>query len=236
MALLTISISDFTGYYNLSQSTFQQSDFGEFITRYNKQYMRYILGDEATDYIENEGSLPQKYIDLLNGVVYSNTVLKSDPINKIYGGLKDVLKGFIYYEYIRNYYIHTPTGMVKNNPDNSVNANGIQNLARANDRYNDSIAKVNEELYLFLCNYEELTKSITGFVDNGGGSYTIQLTDTTYLNDGDTVLINGVEYIVSSLVTNTSFNITGNTGLTFSGDFEHYPFEKVEFEKLDYTL
>lgn len=69
------------------------------------------------------------------------------------------------------------------------------------------------------------TKSITNIVDNANGTYTVSTSDTKDLANGDYVQIlnttgfTASNYKISSLVTDTSFNITKAAGTAIPGTF-----------------
>jgi hypothetical protein len=57
----------------------------------------------------------------------------------------------------------------------------------------------------------------------GANVYTINVPDTTYLYDGDLVKIDNIEYAVSNVVADTSFDIVASsTGLDFAGKLYSY--------------
>ena len=114
-----------------------------------------------------------------------------------------------------------------------MNATNAQHTA---NKYNRAMSAVNDELKPFIDNYTDYQGTIDSFVDNGGGSYTINSSDTIYLADGDTVSINSVEYTVSNLIDNTSFDISGEAGLSFFGFYVYNPFESVDFTIQQYII
>lgn len=69
------------------------------------------------------------------------------------------------------------------------------------------------------------TASITGITDNGDGTYTVLTADTKSIENGDYVTIagtigfNDANWKITSLVANTSFNITKATGTAIPGTF-----------------
>ena len=62
----------------------------------------------------------------------------------------------------------------------------------------------------------------------------LNIANTKYLEDGEAVSIEGVEYNVTEAASNTSITIeAGETGLVFTDKVvEWSPYEKVSFDKL----
>jgi hypothetical protein len=79
-----------------------------------------------------------------------------------------------------------------------------------------------------LENYKNFSQAIDSVTDNGGSSYTINTTALLYLEDGDTVKINGVEYTVSNIVADTSFDVSG-ADPTGGTSYISNPYEYVEY-------
>ncbi len=117
MAILVAS--DFSGQFKLAQN--QYTDLAPYIERYEREYLVKLLGAELYglfyDDLSNDTSqvpLSQKYIDIFDpfqfddcGVVISH-------------GIKFLLKGVIFYHYIKeNNLYHTIAGVVSNHVENS---------------------------------------------------------------------------------------------------------------------
>ena len=224
MALPVISSSDFVGWLKISADTFQAAKLQRYIDRFYISYLRKILGYQASKEIIDNDPLFDKWVDVLNGVYYYNIscdgYMQTTP-------LLDIIKGLIYFEFVRDNFISTNTGLVKNTNENSTNLTGVESNYAALNRFNDAVAGVNDLLLPFFDNYQDYTVAITGFVDNGGDSYTIQTASTLYLIDGDTVKIDDTEYTVSNVITDTSFDITSTVATSFDGDYIHSPFDYV---------
>ena len=85
--------------------------------------------------------------------------------------------------------------------------------------------------FCFLDYYKSYDADYTS-ISEVAGTYTMLLSDTTYLKIGDTILLDSNEYTVTALTSNTSIEFTATTGLTFSNDFiTWYPFYKVALGK-----
>lgn len=218
MAIPQFTISKFgEGYFKVRSSTFQSTRLQEFIDKFYEENLRCIIGDEAFIEIENQATLKPKWTDLFDGVIkYKNT--DCDKLLK-QKGLINALVGLIYFDYVGNWFDVTDAGNVGSLQEVSQAVGGDQNAAIAVSRWNDSIRKLDNEISLFIRNYERLSRTIISSTDNGGGSYTIFISDTFYLADTDTVKISEVEFkAITNVVANTSFEISGAVlGLDFTG-------------------
>lgn len=233
MSLPSITISDFTGKNNVSSSVYKDEILNNYISDVTESELRELIGDGAYIYIRDTVSMAQRYVDLVDGVEYLNTEIDSDGITRKWEGLKAVLVPLIYFHYVRDNFQNAPNGNKQPKNDNS-------NLVTFNNsivmmRWNEGARKA-YRLGEFLSNYKKLTKTIDSFADLGGGNYRIDVSSTFYLENGDTIYIGSKQYTVSNLVANTSFDISGDTGLSFSGSFYHYPFELVKYSAVEYVI
>lgn len=232
MALPTISTSDFTGLVKISTDPYRSAQLTQYITDTYEDTVRSIIGAEATNDIVNN-TITTKWTDLFSGVYYYN--IDEDKYYKT-KGLTYALIRIIYFYYVRDNWISTNTGKVRNQNENANLLTPIEVNAIAENRYNNAVKAVNE-LKKWFDNYENFEGTIDSFVDNGGGSYTISSSNTIYLQNTDTVTISGDDYTVSNVVDNTSFDITAaSAGLSFTGSYFYSPFDSVEFEKQDYIV
>lgn len=223
MALPEIIPQDFTGIFRISQVQLLKDDLNSFIDEYYEDFVREIIGDSAYIEVRDESPLTkQKWLDLFNGADYFN---KDSEKNQTHKGLRRVALGVIYFYWLKDDgVINTPTGNQRNKNSNSNRVNGG---IMARDRYNRVIRQMQENIYPFVKNYSETKGLIDSSIDLGGNNYTINVSDTTYLYDGDTVRIDNIDYVVSNVVNNTSFDIVASsTGLSFGGEsFEYEPFK-----------
>lgn len=146
---MIINVSDFTGKYALSKGMFTESKLLEYIERYQDRYLMELLGIELFNSFKN---------DLVNDVPLSPNFKKIyDPfaedvdilVSRFYrgfsysgilisNGMKDMLKGFIYYEYAKDLVNQmTPFGNTKPQSENSDIANTLFSMMY--NRYNESI-------------------------------------------------------------------------------------------------
>jgi len=230
VALPVINIASFTGWVKISRDRFDEVGLTEYITLFTEEYLRRILGDSA--FLEINSVDRQKWTDLLNGVNYTNV----DDDNKKNTGITDQLTKFIYFEFIRDDFSGSQVGKVKAINENSAKLTGAELGAVVRARYNSGVRTLKESVFDFLENYEFINEPITGFVDNTDNTYTINVAKTLYLINADTVAIGGVDFVISGLVSNTSFVIdAGAVGLSFSGDAVYSPYELVEFDSLEFS-
>lgn len=232
MALPTIAPSDFTGFIKITADTYAQSKLQDYIDSFYPKYVKDILGAYALNFMQNN-ALTDKWTDLMNGQYYYNTAKER---YESIEGVVYVIRRLLYFEFVRDNFINTSTGNVRNFNENAETIPALETNAHAISRWHQGIEQLKDAIDLFIDNYTDYESTITSFTDNGGGSYTIFTSDTIYLIDGDSVSIGNVEYVISSLVANTSFNITAGTGETFDGVFVYSPYEDVVLNTLDYAL
>lgn len=146
---MIINVSDFTGKYSLSKGMFSETTITDYITRYQDQYLKELFGVKLFNQFNS---------DLLAGVPQSPNFIKVfDPLSEdvdimisryyrgfgysgilISNGIKDMLLGFIYYEYAKDLVNQmTPFGNTKPQSENSDIANTLFSMMY--NRYNESI-------------------------------------------------------------------------------------------------
>jgi len=213
MALPSITYQDFTGLFRISQAQVLRPDLEAFISEKYATFVREIIGDQAYIEIRDESPLiKQKWLDLFNGSDYFNNCTDKMETQR---GLKRVVLGVIYFYWMRDSgVVNTPTGNQRNKNSNSNNVNGG---VFARNRYNTVIREMSEEIYPFIENYSNVDGFVESSIDLGANEYTINVSDTTYLYEGDTVKIDNISYSISNLIDNTSFDIVAeSTGLDFA--------------------
>lgn len=213
MALPITTKTDYIGKLRISLNNY--SSFDDYITQIEPQILNDLLGADNLYNIENDVTLKAKYTDLLNGGYYTNTELDNERV--YYRGLKDVLLYMVYANFMKDNFASSISGLVKSLNENSTQLTGGELSQVVYNRYNYAIHVWEKDIYPFLYFYREIEQTCTSSVDNTG-TYTLNLADTTYLYDGDTIEVDGVEYVVSNLVADTSIDITNATaGLDFTG-------------------
>lgn len=232
-----ISIADFSaGELKITRNNAVDTDLQSYIDETEEKILRGLLGD--TLYIEFIAQLPtptlQKWTDLLNG--YNYTIENEDGDNEsvYFIGVKKMLRLFTWFYFVREQsFQNSIVGQVKGASQASANASMAEISRLIKKRYNKAIDLYNEcEKFLEENDLQERTS--TSVVDNGGGSFTFNISNTRYLVDGATVKIGSAEYTVSNVVADTSFDITGATE-TYSGAVEitYEIFDLWKFRELD---
>lgn len=138
MGLLIVK-ADFTGRFRLSQSI--EDTIDDYIAEFEERYLRELLGADlftafkadVSSYEPQTSPFTELYnpinMDLDTGIIISR-------------GMKTMLLGFIYWEYVRaTKYIHTGTGMVVDSNEVSRDADSSEMFLYA--RYNESIKDYN---------------------------------------------------------------------------------------------
>jgi hypothetical protein len=150
---MILSIQDFTGKYQVSTGMYDQAKLQDYINRYEPRYLKELFG--ITFYNEFKS-------DLLNNVPQSpNFLVLFNPLSEDIGynfyyfngiyegvnqldseGIKEMLKGFIYFEYVKDLSNQiTPIGLVKPDNENSTVANTLFSMMYT--RYNEAIRSYN---------------------------------------------------------------------------------------------
>lgn len=222
MAFGSINIlkTDFIGSIKIADNG-TSSLLTEYINEFTEIWLKRIVGASSSDFIEANNPPGQRYIDLINGVTYYNTRLdKSVYID----GMLYALKRLIYFEYVRDYYKDSTTGKIHASNENSTNASKLASGSYATAKFNEA-SDVIDNIWLFIEQYTGSEISIDSITDLGGGILRINVSDTEYLLDGMSVKMNGVDYTVSSLVADTSFEVTSTN--TTASSFTYDAFSEI---------
>jgi len=215
MALPALTIADFAGSLLVNSQT---ELFTQYINEQYPQIVRDCLGGEA--YADIATTTKAKWTDLFSGGAYPIFSTGSIAWND---GLTVAVKNFLYSSLKADDFVPTNTGAVRALNENSMALDPTQTARLAQKRYNSGVLAM-QSVASFIANYANFAQPITGYVNNGGGSFTIQTSATKYLSNGDTVLIEGVEYVVSAVVANVSFDIASAQATTFEGDYISNPY------------
>jgi len=219
MALPTLTRASFQGSLLVN---WQTERFEQYITEMYALIVRDCIGDEA--YIDANLTTADKWTDLFAGGAYYHVVLEKQQFND---GLTSAVKYFLWSAFNSDFFVPTNSaGLKKPNSENSDRLSNNSNARVVQSRYNSGVL-VMQNLLMYVENYIDFSQAIDSFVDNGGGSYTINTTATLYLADGDTVKIDGTEYEVSNVVASTSFDITSTSATSFTGVYLSNPYESV---------
>jgi hypothetical protein len=151
---LLINKSDFVGTYALSQSI--SDTITSFITEYEEKYLRELLGSSLFTLFKADIVSPAvipataKYLTIYNEINKDECgyLLHSD-------GIKKMLLGFIWFEYVTGTQItHTGTGVVTDVNEISVNADNSLTYKQYN-RAIDTYRSIQQYIYLNSIDYPE---------------------------------------------------------------------------------
>lgn len=222
--------ADFVGPYKISNNQFTEDILEQYITDYEQYYIKKLFSDQAYIDISTQDPLQQKYLDLINGVTWFDSTADE---NKVLQGFKKMLVRLVFYHWKADNFQESPVGSTQNLNENSTRVSDGANRANINRIYNQAIEIYCNELIQFIIEYDSIQEPILSFVDEGAGLYTINVSETTYLADGNIVSIGGVEYTVSNVTADTSFQInTGTPGESFTGNVYYEPFKDFNLPKL----
>ena len=225
-----IQTSDFVGEVQISKNKFTAADLQSYIDRVEEDVLKQLLGDTLylafkADSFGNDAGSRDRYKELLNGLEYTNP--NDSSLTVAYMGLKRMLRLFIYAEYLPNQlYNNTIIGEVEGSSRNAFNTA----VTKVNDTAEDR-QRMGVDLYdaaqRFISDNNDKEYTPSSIVDQTGDVYLVSVSSTKYLQNGDTIDINGVDYVVSNIITDTSFEISETSGTVFpSGstvNFELYP-------------
>lgn len=231
MPIPSFTPNDFKGFTAIATDRFTESQLQAYIDEFTPIYLRRLVGTDSYNDIQTLDPLPQKYTDLLDGVLWEDTRY-STPYTRENTGLKRVLKFAIYYEFVRRQsYVNSTVGTAINSNENSQKLStgraGIQAWQRLAEGYNE----FNDNIIPFLQFYTRRSEIVTASSEPVTNSYLLTIADTTYIEVGDTVKVQGIDYAVSAV---SAFDVTitaTSTGLNFVGKTVVWrPFEKARFK------
>lgn len=209
---ITIEIADFVGEIELSANRFDTANFDSYIERYKTKYGNELLGSQL--YKSLLDSTSDKYDELLSGTTYEYIDEKTKQLSYDYHqGFLYVLKYLIYFHIVADDFTMSDSGAVMNKNDNAVQVSGYS-IAR--DRFNKAV-ETYRKVVDFIERLGTIEYSCTS-TEDAPGVYALTIQGLAYIEDGDTITANGVEYEASNVLfdgSDTLFNISGGDGLTF---------------------
>ena len=230
--------SDFTGEVNISKNKFTVTDLQAYIDRVEEDVLKKMLGDTLyltfkADSFGNDAGSRDRFKELLNGLEYTDPSDSAYTID--YVGLKRMLRLFVYAEYLpEQAYQNTIIGEVEGSSRNAFNTSITKVNETAEDRQRLAV-DLYDAAQRFISDYNDKEYIPSSIVDQNGNVYLVSLGSTKYIQDGDSIDINGTDYVVSNLVTDTSFEISETSGTVFPSDsivkFELYPTYKGKEKK-----
>jgi len=227
------SISDYVGKYSLSKGIYDNSKLQEYIDRYEPRYLKQLLGVELyNEFVSDLSSnVPQSpnFIKIFNPLsedvgsyIYGwnthhliNSILDSE-------GIKEMLKGFIYFEYAKDLYNQmTPYGQVKPKSENSEITNTLFSLMYT--RYNEAIRTYSAiQEYIVLNRTIDLGQIVLLQILNGGSGYVDSVNVPTINGTGTNatvdIITDGMGLVTELTMNNLGINYTiGDTLIVDSG-------------------
>ena len=164
---LLITTSDFTGKWTIPQTAFSTLD--QFITDTEEGYLIDMLGAEfATAFIANVNGTTKQPTD--SGYLKIYNSFSADYGSKVYvsKGMKAMLKGFIYFDYMRNAaFKATVNGMTTSAPDTSKQATPANLYSYLNEAITSFqsiqayVASIHPEYYTVHFNGQEMGLGIS---------------------------------------------------------------------------
>lgn len=179
---MIISVQDFIGKYELHKGMFVQSKLQNYIDIYVPRYLKQLLGVDFYNQFVGDllNDVPQSpnFLDIFNpisedlgysfyteyGMQVSNSMILSD-------GMKEMLKGFVYFEYAKDLYNQmTPYGNVKPVSENSeIVSTGFSLMYT---RYNEAINSYRAiQRYVRYKNNLVLGQIVNLSIVNSGSNY-----------------------------------------------------------------
>ena len=203
-----ITLADFEeGQTKLGQDKYTTDKIQEYIDDFEPVYTRRIIGDRLTAAFDITKA---KFAAIANGVTYINSEGETVTIE----GLKKALRYLIWVEYVRdsNTY-NNSAGTSESQTENStvLSPGALRRLLR--NRYNTG-AKAAQDVHAFISEFRDNQCFASSIALDSGTTYLVLVSDTRYLTNGDTVTINDVDYVISNLVSNTSFEIESPTDIS----------------------
>lgn len=207
--LPNILVSDFIGVLSLSANRFKSEQYNSYITQFIAEYTNLLLGTEA--YIKIQTSINPKWALLFDGGTYEYVEDGITLYGRLYG-FTEVLKYLIYFNIVRDDFTMSEVGAVNNANENSVR---VRQYTIAQDRYNQAVTYLNE-VYAFIDRNMEVIYPVTAVDNTGTYSLTIEGYSLPFLENGDVVTIDDVDYTISNLTS----TITTGTPNTYTTTFD----------------
>ena len=252
---MILSIQDFTGKYQVSTGMYDQAKLQDYINRYEPRYLKELFGitlynDFQSDLLNNVPQSPNFLIlfnplseDLGYNFYYFNGIYEG--VNQLDSeGIKEMLKGFIYFEYVKDLSNQiTPIGLVKPDNENSTVANTLFSMMYT--RYNEAIRSYNSiRDFIRYTTAPPLGQAVTLNLTSGGTGYVnqtnVSLTGGTgtglkvdIIEDGSgvvdevTITQTGTGYTIGDTFTLPGGNNDATIELTYVGIGDYRKFRGV---------
>lgn len=147
-----VQIEDFKGQYTIPSDKFSKLELQIYIDKYEVLYLQNLLGCEMyedfnSDYVVPSGPTQPKYIAIWNSFCKDNKMISYDywngssmscPRQIISDGMREMLLGFIYWEYVGKNNVKLNIGGTYSNDQDNGTAVGL-NASNVYDNYNQAI-------------------------------------------------------------------------------------------------
>ena len=133
-----LQITDFdNGRFKIPTNSFQDLDLEDYINKYERYYLPLLFGVELYELFEANlvAGVPtsQRFLDVFNSFLLQS---ECDYCNS--EGMKEMMKGFVYFHYTRDTFTRNTTNGVKQTiSENSVSLDTVS--ADLTTRYNESV-------------------------------------------------------------------------------------------------
>lgn len=218
---MIVSIGDFTGKYEVHTGIYDQSKLTAYIAKYEPRYMRELLGAQLyTDFVSdldqqsNEPKSPN-FQTLYNPFavdVNLYRVLDSE-------GIKEMLLGFIYFEYIKDTSnTITPFGNTVSRSELSKLATSLQSLMY--NRYNESVRTFMAIREYIVLNWNDfpLGQAVDVQITTQGLGYVSALNVTPVALSGIVKALS-IASAGTGYATNTGVSTSGGSGTGLTIDY-----------------
>jgi hypothetical protein len=215
---MILTTSDFVGKYELHTGMYVQSKLQNYIDIYEPMYLRHLFGIELYNQFIGDlsGNIPQSpnFLTVFNplsedsgssfytqwGVSYWNSMLISE-------GIKEMLKGFIYFEYAKDLSNQmTPYGNVKPISENSEVVSTLFSMMYT--RYNEAINSYRSIQRYLRFNNPPLGQIVSISIINGGLNYS-NLTGLTCINGSGTGAVVDIQIDAFGTIEEITFTSQG---------------------------
>ena len=174
-----LSVSDFTGKFQLHTGMYDQAKLLSYIERYERKYLVQLFGvDLYNDFMEDLGLGIIPFSPNFKKIYYPfdeqldfGKILSSE-------GILDMLKGFIYFEYAKDLINQmTPFGNVAQSSENSTLVTSLNSMMYT--RYNESVKTYRAiQEYMLYNSTEPIGQIVDYIMPSTGIGYTSNLVQT----------------------------------------------------------
>jgi hypothetical protein len=222
---MIVNISDFTGKYQLSTGMYDVTKLQDYIDKYEKRYLIELFGANLYDEFISDldtNNIPQSpnFIKVFNPF-YENLTFRQLIISE---GIKEMLKGFIYFEYSKDLINQmTPYGNVRPISENSEPVSTLYSMIYA--RYNEAIKSYKAiQMYIQVNMNIATGQAVIVELLNAGSTYATALnvpTTATFgsgltldiISDGSLIESGTINAAGSNYQLNEVVTVTGGDGL-----------------------